>query len=250
MLLAIDIGNSNIVFGIHHENRWLNRWRIRTVSDKMPDEYAALFHNLFSNDGIVMEHIERTVIGSVVPPLLETFSSVIHSCMRHQPLIVAPGIHTGIRIRTDNPVEVGADLVANAVAAFYRFQSNCIIVDFGTALTFTAVNKQGDLMGVAIAPGIKLAMDSLFKETAQLSLVKLSPPPKAIGRNTTHSIQSGIMFGYIGLVESLVDRMSGELEGDSRIIATGGYSQTFNTLTNRFDEIDPWLTLEGLKIIA
>jgi type III pantothenate kinase len=159
-------------------------------------------------------------------------------------------VRTGIRIRTENPTEVGADLVANAVAAYARFQGNCIVVDFGTALTFTAVAVPGDLLGVAIAPGLNSAAAALSSNTAQLPRVRLIPPPTAIGRNTVHSIQSGVVFGYIGLVEALIGRMRAELGGDAQAVATGGLARTIAPLTDQFAAIEPWLTLDGLRIIA
>jgi type III pantothenate kinase len=166
------------------------------------------------------------------------------------PLIVGPGVRTGIRIRTDNPTEVGADLVANAVAAYARLQTNCVVVDFGTALTFTAVAVPGDLLGVAIAPGLNSAAGALASNTAQLPYVQLVPPPAAIGRNTVNSIQSGVVFGYIGLVSALVSRIQAELGGEAQAIATGGQAQVIAPLTNQFAAIEPWLTLDGLRIIV
>jgi type III pantothenate kinase len=249
MLLAIDIGNTNIAFGIYQQGTWTDHWRVRTVHDKMPDEYAVLFGSLLGNSGLKMRDITQTVLCSVVPPLTDTFDRMSKKYMGKEPLIVGPGIRTGVRIRTDNPAEVGADLVANAVAAYTKFQSNCI-VDFGTALTFTAVAVPGDLLGVAIAPGLNSAAAALSSNTAQLPRVRLIPPSTAIGRNTTLSIQSGIVFGYIGLVESLVDRMKEELGSPVHVVATGGLAQVIAPLTDRFTEIDPWLTLEGLRMIA
>jgi type III pantothenate kinase len=164
--------------------------------------------------------------------------------------VVGPGTRTGIRIRTDNPAEVGADLVANAVAAAAQFQRNCIVVDFGTALTFTAVSASGDLLGVAIAPGLNAAASALASATAQLPRVLLTPPPAAIGRNTVHSIQSGVVFGYIGLVEALIGRMREEMGGDAVAVATGGLARVIAPLSHEFDAIEPWLTLDGLRIIA
>jgi type III pantothenate kinase len=166
------------------------------------------------------------------------------------PLVVGPGVRTGIRIRTDNPAEVGADLVANAVAAYHRFASNCVVVDFGTALTFTAVAEPGDLLGVAIAPGLHAAASALSTKTAQLPQVQMTEPPAAIGHNTVHSIQSGLIYGYVGLVESLIDRMSAELGGEAEAIATGGLARVITPLTDRFGAVEPWLTLDGLRLIA
>jgi type III pantothenate kinase len=250
MLLAIDVGNTNIAFGIYQGNRWTNHWRIRTVRDKMPDEYAVLFRSLLHENDLRMSDISHVVLGSVVPPLTSTLSEMLRRQTRNNLLVVGPGVRTGLRIRTDNPAEVGADLVANAVAAHDRFQNNCIVVDFGTALTFTAVNESGDLLGVAIAPGLHSAAAALASNTAQLPHVQLVPPPEAIGRNTVHSIQSGVVFGYIGLVNALIGRMRTELGGQAYAIATGGLARVIAPLTDQFTAIEPWLTLDGLRIIA
>lgn len=250
MLLAIDIGNTNIAFGLYGQGEWTHHWRIRTVPDKMPDEYAVLLRSLLRDEGLSMADIHRVVVSSVVPPLTGVFAELLEREMGRLPLIVGRGARTGIRIRTENPAEVGADLVANAVAAYERFGSNCIVVDFGTALTFTAVATPGDLMGVAIAPGLNTAVRALFGRTAQLPLIQLEAPPQAIGRNTTHSIQSGIVFGYVGLVEALIRRMRAELGGSAQAVATGGLAQIVAPLTGEFEAIDPWLTLEGLRLIS
>jgi len=250
MLLAIDAGNTNIAFGTYRHGQWTNHWRIRTVPDKMPDEYGVLFRELMHDEGLQMGDVQRAVLCSVVPPLTGVLGEMLAQRMGREPLVIGPGVRTGLRIRTDNPTEVGADLVANAVAAYARFQSNCIVVDFGTALTFTAVAEPGDLLGVAIAPGLNSAAGVLSRNTAQLPRVQLIPPPAAIGRNTTHSIQSGLVFGYVGLVEALIGRMRQELGGQAHAVATGGLAPIIAPLTDQFTEIDPWLTLEGLRIIA
>lgn len=250
MLLTIDIGNTNITMGLSGDDGWAHHWRLQTVADRMPDEYAVLFRDLFRSESVSLEEVERTAIGSVVPPATETIAAVANGLFDSEPLIVGPGIRTGLRISTDNPTEVGADLVANAVAAYARFQTSCIAIDFGTALTFTAVQEPGDLVGVAIAPGVGVAADALAHHTAQLRSVQLVAPPAAIGRNTIHSIQSGIIFGYVGLVESLIARIERELGGPVEVIATGGMSGRIVPLTQRIVHVDPWLTLDGLRIIA
>jgi type III pantothenate kinase len=257
MLLAIDVGNTNVAFGVYRQDRWTNHWRIRTVHDQMPDEHAVLFRSLFRDDGLQLSDVRRVVLCSVVPSLTTTLSEMLRQQTQGDLLVVGPGVRTGLRIRTDNPAEVGADLVANAVAAHALYGargtasgSNCIVVDFGTALTFTAVDKAGDLLGVAIAPGLRSAAAALASNTAQLPHVQLVPPPAAIGRNTVHSIQSGVVFGYIGLVEALIVRMRAELDGQTHVIATGGLARVIAPLTNCFTSIEPWLTLDGLRIIA
>jgi len=250
MLLAINIGNSNSRFGLHDGERWIGHWRLRTVPDRMADEYAVLFANLLAQVGLDLKRVDRTVLASVVPPVTEQVSAMVAERAGTTALVVAPGIRTGIRIRTDNPIEVGADLVANAVAAYDRVKAACVAVDFGTALSFTAVSDGGDLVGVAIAPGLTHALRALTDNTAQLPLVPLAAPPAAIGRNTIHSIQSGVVLGYVGLVEGLVARIRAELGSQAKVVATGGQSLTMAPLTSVFDEVDPWLTLDGLRLIA
>ena len=267
MLLAIDVGNTNIAFGIYDPfapaarpsltgseqaagNHWAHHWRIQTAPDKMPDEYAVLFASLLRESELSLGEVQRVVVCSVVPALTSTLSEMFERQTTAELLIVGPGVRTGLRIRTDNPAEVGGDLVANAVAAHARFQSNCIVVDFGTALTFTAVAENGDLLGVAIAPGLRAAASALASNTAQLPHVRLVPPPTAIGRNTVHSIQSGVVFGYIGLVEALIRRMRAELGGEAIAVATGGLARVIAPLSDAFASIEPWLTLDGLRLIA
>jgi type III pantothenate kinase len=250
MLLAIDVGNTNIAFGIYHDGHWTDHWRIRTVPDQMPDEYAALFREIFRDSGIGMRDINLAVLSSVVPQVTGALTSMLEEQTGQKPLVLGPGVRTGIRIRTDNPAEVGADLVANAVAAHARYQRNCVVVDFGTALTFTAVAEPGDLLGVAIAPGLNAAASSLSSKTAQLPRVWLAPPPAAIGRNTVHSIQAGVVFGYVGLVEALIRKMRAEMGGKALAVATGGQARIIAPHSDEFTAIEPWLTLDGLRIIA
>jgi type III pantothenate kinase len=185
----------------------------------------------------------------VVPPVTGSLRQMFGSLAPAEPLVVAPGVKTGIRIRTDNPSEVGSDLVIGAVAAYDRYKTNCIVVGFGTALTFTAVADPGDLLGVAIAPGLKYAVEALFEHTALLKLVDLEVPESAIGKNTVHSIQSGVLYGYVGIVESIIKRFRAELPGPPEVIGTGGQAAVIAPLTDVFTEIDPWLNLEGLRII-
>jgi type III pantothenate kinase len=216
----------------------------------MPDEYTVLFRSLLRDRSLHLEDVTRVVLSSVVPALTTTLSEMFERQTAADLLIVGPGVRTGLRIRTDNPAEVGGDLVANAVAAHARFRSNCIVVDFGTALTFTTVTKAGDLVGVAIAPGLRAAASALASNTARLPRVRLVPPPAAIGRNTVHSIQSGVVFGYVGLVEALIQRMRAELGGQAIAVATGGLARVIAPLSDQFASIEPWLTLEGLRLIS
>jgi type III pantothenate kinase len=250
MLLCIDIGNTNLVFGLWKENRWIDRWRVRTVQNKMADEYAMLLKTLLAEGGYDFCSISRISIASVVPRLRSVFYELFSRYLSIEPLILGPGVRTGLKIRIDNPVELGADLVADAIAAYSRFEAACIIVDFGTATTFSAVSREGEFMGVSIAPGIEVAADALSSTAAQLPRISLVPPPAAIGTNTVHSMQSGLIFGYTGLVEGLIRRIKEELGGEASVIATGGLSRVVAPLTGMIDETDPDLTLEGLRLIA
>jgi type III pantothenate kinase len=250
VLLAVSVGNSHITFGVHENEGWVHRWRIQTVHAKTSDEYHALLHALFDAAGISAAKIDSAILSSVVPPLTNTMVETVHQLSGRQPLLLGPGLDLGLRITTENPSEVGADLVANAVAAYDKFHGNCIIVDFGTALTFTAVAAPGELRGVAIAPGLSSAVNALAHDTAQLPRVPLAPPPVAAGRNSVHSIQAGIVFGYIGLVEGLIRRLREELGGTAGVVVTGGQSQIMAPLLSGPVVHEQWLTLEGLRIVA
>ena len=249
MLLCIDIGNTNLVFGLWDGGKWLDRWRVRTVQNKMPDEYAMLMKTLLTERGYALEDVGRVAIASVVPRLKSVFQELFLRYFGIEPLIIGPGVRAGLKIRIDNPVELGADLVADAVAAYSRFNTACIIVDLGTANTFSAVSKEGEFMGVAIAPGMEVAADALSSKAAQLPRINLVAPPKAIGTNTIHSMQSGLIYGYIGLVEGLIQRIREEIGGEAVVVATGGLSEVLAPLTKEIEEIDADLTLEGLRII-
>lgn len=250
MLLAVDIGNTNIVMGLHDGESWRNHWRISTDVSKMPDEYGVLVRDLLKEGGIERSSISQAVISSVVPGLTEKIRDMIQGMAGFEPLIVGPGVKTGLKILIENPAELGTDIVCNSVAAYNRIQGNCIVVDFGTALTFTAIREPGEILGVSIAPGVNAAAAALSEHTAQLPQVWLEPPKRAIGTNTIKSIQSGVVLGYTGLVEKLIDRMRGELGGDAAVIGTGGRAAVIAPLTDRFTLTEPWLILEGLRLIA
>lgn len=250
MLLAIDIGNSNIAFGIYQQ-KWIDHWRISTVANKTADEYAVLFKAMLENSNIALQNIDQIIISSVVPPLIATFQKMTARLFAQEPLIMNSSLYTGLGIGIENPKEIGADLVANAVAGFELFKTNCIIVDFGTALSITVVGKNNQILGVSIAPGLESAVKSLFSNTAQLPPVPLEAPPAAIGKNTIHAIQSGIVLGYSGLVESLTNRIKKELNDEhAKVVATGGLSSVIASQTTIFDAVEPWLTLDGLRLIA
>jgi type III pantothenate kinase len=249
MLLAIDIGNTNITFGLYEGETLGPRWRIRTIHEKMPDEYGILMDQLFRHRGYSPEQVSDIAIASVVPPLTPFFEQVCRDYVGRTPLVVDAGTRTGVRIRYDNPRDVGADRVVDAAAVWALYGAPACVVDFGTGTTFDAVSADGDYLGGAIAPGIGIAAQALFERTAKLPRVQLTRPPSAIGRNTSHSIQSGLLFGYVGLVEGMVARFKAELGPDTRVIATGGLAEIIARETDVIDVIDPWLTLHGLRIV-
>ncbi len=250
MLLLSDIGNAQIALGVHDGTRWRARWRLRTVPGKTADEYLVLLRSLLAQQGVAEGQLRRGVLACVVPPLAPTFREVCREITGTSPLEVGPGVRTGIDIRTDHPSEVGADLVADALAAYRRFNSPCIVVDFGTATTFTCVVPPGALVGVAIAPGVGTAAQALAQQAAQLPQVPLTPPRKALGKNTRQAMQSGLVFGFVGLVEGLIRRLAAELGEEAKVIATGTHAPLIAPLTPLIQAVDPWLTLEGLRLIA
>jgi len=250
MLLAIDIGNTNIIFGVHDGQTWRYCWRAQTVPAKMPDEYGTLLRSFFRDVGLTPADLRQTIISSVVPALTGKFQEVLARQQFPAPVLVNHTTATMLHFVVGDPAEVGADLIADAAAAYARFGAACIIVDFGTATTFTAVSARAEFMGVAIAPGLNLAASVLAGGTAQLPNIALAAPPHAIGTNTVDSIRSGVVLGYVGLVEGLVARIRAELGGEAHVIATGGLSRLIAPLTTCFDAVDVDLTLEGIRLIA
>ncbi|RLE33379.1 type III pantothenate kinase [Candidatus Acetothermia bacterium] len=250
MLLAVDIGNLQVGLGVYDGREWRGRFRIRAVPEKTADEYTVLLEGLFSRVGISPRKISGAIIASVVPPLTETFRKLCKGSFGITALVVGPGVRTGLELRVDHPSEVGPDLVADAVAAYERCRSACIAVDFATATTFTCVNEKGALVGVSIAPGLKVAAEALAQRAAKLPKIPLTPPRRAIGKNTQEALQSGVILGGVGMVEGLIRALSAELGGNARVIATGPYAEPIMGLTELIHEHDPWLTLEGLRIIA
>lgn len=249
MLFCLDIGNTNIVMGLYEGDELRQHWRISTDAHKMPDEYAVLLWNLFAQAGYALDQVEGTILASVVPPLTGVFQEVCLGLFGRPALVVDAGIKTGVRIRYDNPREVGADRVANAVAVYRFYGGPACVVDFGTATTFDAISRAGDYLGGAIAPGVHVSAEALYRATAKLPRIDVTRPPSVIGRNTVQSMQSGVFFGYVGLVEGMVARFRAELGDDLRVIATGGLAELVAAETQVIQSVDPWLTLKGLRII-
>ena len=249
MLLVIDIGNTNISFGIFEKERLRATWRIATDVHKMADEYAVLVFSLLSHHGIEVGDIGDAIISSVVPPVTGIFEELCQRYFEVSPLVVGAGVKTGVRISMDNPREVGADRIANAAAAHRLYKGPVIVIDFGTAITVDAVSEDGDYLGGAVAPGIGIAAEALFERASKLPRVEMIRPKSAIGRNTVAAMQSGIIFGYIGLIEGLVSRIRQELEGTVQVVATGGHDDIIAMETPMIDLVNPNLTLEGLRLI-
>lgn len=249
MLLAVDIGNSNIKFGVHNGEHWVEYWPIETVRNRMPDEYAVLLRSFLNEAGLHRSDLTRSVVSSVVPQLTDGMRAMIGRQTGTVPLLLSSEIDTGIRIATDRPEAVGTDLIANAVAGYARFGGNCVVVNFGTATTLAAVADPGVFRGAVIAAGLEITANALVGGAARLSHVELVSPASVIGTNTAHAMQSGLVLGHVAMVEGLIDRVRNEL-GHARVIATGGLAPVLASLTTYFDEVDPMLTLEGLRIVA
>jgi type III pantothenate kinase len=249
MLFAIDIGNTNITLGLYEGDKLGPRWRLATSYDRMPDEYGILVVNLFRHAGIDVKDVSAIAMASVVPPLTGTFEQACVQYLGLAPLVVDAETKTGVRVRYEDPKQVGADRVVDAAAVQKLYGGPACVVDFGTATTFDAISSEGDYLGGAIAPGIGIAADALFQRTAKLPRVDLQRPPSAIGCNTVHSLQSGLLFGYVGLVEGMVARFRTELGPTMKVIGTGGLAELIARETSAIDILAPWLTLDGLRII-
>lgn len=249
MLLVIDVGNSNIVLGIYDGERLVKDWRVSTDKSKTTDEYGILVHDLFRLAGIGFDDIKDIIISSVVPTLTGVLEKLSSQYFGFKPYVVGPGIKTGMPIHYDNPKEVGADRIVNAVAGHEKYRSSLIIVDFGTATTFDYVNRRGEYCGGAIAPGLMISMEALFQRASKLPRVEIVKPPAIIAKNTVNSMQAGIFYGYVGLVDEIVGRMKGESRDNPRVIATGGLAGLIAPESKTIDDVDEYLTLEGLRIL-
>lgn len=250
MLLAIDIGNTNITLGLYRGTELESAWRLATVHERMPDEYGLQLLGLLDQANCQVDELEASVLASVVPPLTSTFQQACDKYLNQNPLIVDAGVRTGLQIRYEDPKHaLGADRVADAVAVQHLYSVPACVVDFGTATTFDAISAQGEYLGGAIAPGIGIAADALFQRTAKLPRVDLASPPSVIGKNTVHAIQAGLIYGYVGLVEGIVERFRRELGEEMVVIGTGGLVSLIAKETEVIQHQAPWLTLEGMRII-
>ena len=253
MILLVDVGNTNIVLGVQKDDSYIASWRISTDAKKTSDEYAIQVMQLFEQNDLDPKGVKGVIISSVVPNIMHSLENMVRKCFGIEPVVVGPGIKTGINIKYDNPREVGADRIVNAVAAHEKYNKSLIIIDFGTATTFCAVTKSGSYLGGNIVPGIKIASDALFQRAAKLPRIELEKPPTLICKNTVASMQAGIIYGYIGQVEYIINKMKKEMielgEEEPYVIATGGLANLIFNNTEVIDEVSPLLTLEGLKLI-
>ncbi len=249
MLLALDIGNTNTVMGVWDSDNLVKHWRIGTVRQRSADELAMLVKQLLSTVDLSFDHVHFAVLSCVVPPVEWVFVHMLEDYCEIEPLIVGPGIKTGLKIRYDNPREVGADRIVNAVAALDLHDGPMIVVDFGTATTFDAIDSTGAYLGGAIATGINISMEALFRQASKLPRVPFTRPESVIGKSTTQAMQSGLFFGYVGMVDEIIQRMSRELGTDVKILATGGLGKLISSASRYIQEVDTLLTLKGLRLI-
>ncbi len=251
MILVFDIGNSDITMGLYNHKAWLHVWRIPSVTDRPELYYGIKIRDYFYEAGISVDDVEKVVLSSVVPNLTERVINVAKTLFEKSPIVLGPEVYPKLPVKVLNPYEIGSDLVANAVAAHHIFQTNCVIVDFGTALTFTTVSAAGEIIGVAIAPGLKTAIRALSQNTAKLFDVPLEMPESVLGKNTVHAIQAGILIGYKGLVQAITGQIRQELNDPQLVtVATGGLSAVIKTHEGLFTRIEPNLTLDGLRLVA
>lgn len=248
MLLAIDVGNTNTVFGVFDQKTLLSNWRLETNGRRTADEYGIQILQLMAHEGIDSKKVKAVVVSSVVPPMQMPLEKMGERYFKAKPLFVGPGVKTGMPILYDNPKEVGADRVVNGVAAFERYKCAVIVVDFGTATTFDGISAKGEYLGGAICPGIAISMEALFRHASKLPRVEFTRPPHVVGKNTVHSIQSGAVFGYTALVDGICERMQKEM-GAQKVVATGGLAPLVAAESRTIADVDEFLTLEGLRLI-
>jgi type III pantothenate kinase len=249
MILVVDVGNTNIVLGIYKGKLLLHHWRLSTNRSTTVDEYGMMMYNLFRYAGIGLEQVEGVIISSVVPPLMFVLEQLCAKYLNQAPLIVGPGIKTGLNIRYENPREVGADRIVNAVAAIEIYGPPCIVVDFGTATTFDYIDEAGQYIGGAVAPGINISTEALYQHAAKLPRIELTKPKSVVGRNTVSAMQAGIIFGFAGQVDGIVDRIREEYKLKPQVIATGGLAELISSESRTIGSVNQLLTLQGLQII-
>jgi type III pantothenate kinase len=249
MLLTIDVGNTNVTLGLYQGDQLGAHWRLATDHTRMPDEYGMQFLGLLERANCDSECLSGICLASVVPPLTGRVAQACREYLKQEPLVVDVGIKTGIRIRYEDPRQVGADRVADAVAVHQLYGGPACVIDFGTATTFNAITKEGEYLGGAITAGVNLAAEALYTHAAKLPRIELQRPPSVIGRNTPHAMQSGLLFGYVSMVEGMVERFRQELGPEMKVIATGGLAEVVAKETDAIDIIAPWLTLDGLRLI-
>lgn len=251
MMLAVDIGNTDVTLGLYRDKKWAHIWRLSSALNHPELFYGIKLREFFFEAGLHTSDVQKIVISSVVPDLTDRIINVVKTLFDKSPIVLGPDVYSKLPIEVLNPYEIGSDLVSNAVAAYMRFKANCIVVDFGTALTFTTIDSKGKILGVAIAPGLKTAIRSLSQNTAKLFDVPLELPDSVLGKNTVHAIQAGILIGYEGLVSSMIKRIKAELNDPAcATIATGGLSSIITSVKDQFSEIDKNLTLDGLRLIS
>jgi len=249
MLLAIDVGNTNIVYGLFDGEKLVHQFRVETSRGRTADEYAVILRQLLAMRDVKAPDVKAAIVASVVPALTDPMLELVRRAFGLEALVVGPGIRTGMAILYENPREVGADRIVNGVAAYERFHSGLIVVDFGTATTFDCVSPKGEYLGGVISPGIQISADALFARAAKLPRVEIAKPPRVVGRNTQHSMQSGIVYGYVGLVDGLVERLVEELGFECKVLATGGLARLIAPLSRTIEAVDEDLTLTGLRIL-
>ena len=249
MLLAVDIGNTNIVFGLYREATLAQTFRIETARSRTADEYGVLLGQMLLQRGFDARAVSAAIVASVVPPLTDVMVEAIRHAFAREPVVVGPGTKTGIAVKYEVPRDVGADRIVNAVAAFERYHAGVIVVDFGTATTFDCVSPKAEYLGGVIVPGVQVSLDGLLARAAKLTRIEVAAPPHVIGRNTTHSLQSGIVHGYAALVDGLVGKLELELEFPCQIVGTGGLARLIAPFTDRLTAVDENLTLDGLRIL-
>lgn len=249
MILVVDVGNTNIVLGVYEGKQLLHHWRISTNRSATADEYGITIFNLFAHSGLKLENMEGVIISSVVPPLMFALETMCRKYIKKDPLVVGPGIKTGLSIRYENPREVGADRIVNAVAGLELYGPPLIIVDFGTATTFCYIDEQAQYIGGAIAPGIGISTEALYQRAAKLPRIELVKPKSTVGRNTVTSMQAGIIYGFAGQVDGIVQRIKEEFGTHPKVIATGGLAELISAESRTIDIVNPRLTLQGLQLI-